>query len=204
MKNFILPLIIGLVVGAGAGYLIYKNNNHGINFADSKNWTPEEKDAFKSFYKQNAFSFITPSSKPIGYTTAVKLIKEFQQENQDSGTPMMYYDQNGLGTNLLRGYFIESTYLKKIVDDPTNAGVSVYLAADSTANANGIVNVYTLVYTAAKTNTDYNPNKPEDDATNPMYLNPDANGTAYDFIQPCPTYCGNFVTASVNPNPAKK
>ena len=207
MKNPILTLIIGLIVGAGVGYLICKktanypfaNYKHGFT---EKNLTQEERAIAKELYDSSAFK-LNAIADPVLNGDALQRINDFKTENHDSDYSLLTSD----GKEIV-GYFIKGTDLRTILKDPTVAGVSVYFAEDSKAGQSGYDHVYSLIFTGAKSNPNYNPNQPRSYAnsmySNPTATDPNANDSAFDFIQPCPIYCGNFDLTPETKTPAKK
>src|SRR5581483_2374829 len=177
MKNRVLLFIIGLIIGFASGYLLLGKGNHEVDFTD-KSFL----ERLKGFYRRESFGLTQDSvSHRISPALARVLISKYRSQNRKAIFPLRtIYD------SLLHGYYIDRRPLDTILMDKSFTGVSFYIAKDSAANAAGKTNrTFTLVYMGAKyvkqTNT---------------YINIDANGntaTPYDFIQPCPPYCGTFL-----------
>src|SRR5579872_2771529 len=139
MKKLVLPLIIGLALGLGVGYLIFRNNSSEVDFAN--------KSVFEKFYADSSFGFTgEPTSHRINPDTARMLIGKYRKQNRRG-----IFRLKTFGDSLLNGYYIDRAPLDTILMDKSFTGVSFYFAKDRKADSAGIKKrTYTLVYMGTK------------------------------------------------------
>lgn len=191
MKKLIVPFV-SLIIGFSAGYLICKKMNN-CPFADfdsksnfTKALTDQEKDILSKYYKNFVPKFSSPLST-IPTSDALTRIKAYQTQNQTSQFPLL----NTAGEQMI-GYFIDIKDIKAICSDTRGFdGISIYYATDAGIPSTSGERVYSLVFMGAKLNSSYDSTKPRS-LTNSRYTNPFSDGDTFDYLKPCPTYCGNF------------
>jgi hypothetical protein len=180
MKKNTFSIILALIVGIAAGYLIRKMSaGSGSNLADPTSWTDGEKEAFRNNYNQTTLKFggkITPN--PINNTKAKGMIKDFRTENERSPFPLLTVKKEPL-----RGFYIDRPSLEDALKAPGATGISFYFArADGTTAEK----TYTLVFIGANNRgTDAVPDITNNDGTK-------GENQAQDYIKPCPDHCGDF------------
>jgi hypothetical protein len=199
MKKLVLP-IITLIVGFIAGYYTSREKCPEISFADSKNLTAESKTQLNKLYADSSFGLADQDtiSHHISDSLAHVLIQEFQDQNGSALFPL-----KTINGQHLKGYFIDRKPLDFILKDKTFDGISVYFAKDSTAHVLGKTNrTFTLIYMGGK----YNKNYRAGVGTDTRILNVAATGTdsLYDFIKPCPDFCGGFISPTADKNKANR
>lgn len=89
----------------------------------------------------------------------------------------------------LKGFYIEREHLEEILADKRFTGIHFYLAKHH-EHQNTHDNVFTLVYTGARPNPDYDAvgANGKDGIRHAPYLN---DGEMYDDTKTCPDHCGD-------------
>ncbi|HEY8928864.1 MAG TPA: hypothetical protein VIM55_06720 [Mucilaginibacter sp.] len=184
----LLTLIIGIIIG----YAICQKTSDQP-FADfhtkgklTESLTEKEKAILTAYYKKFAPRFSSPLSV-VPTSDALKRIKAYQVKNHQSSYQLL----NTAGEEMV-GYFIDMNDIKHICNDTRSFdGISIFLATDAGSSSGSAELVYSLVFMGAKLNPNFDSTKPRS-LTNSRYTNPYSDNDTFDYLKPCPTYCGNF------------
>jgi hypothetical protein len=103
---------------------------------------------------------------------AINAIKDFQAINFGSNVILA-------PAGPLKGFYVDADSLKAVLSDPTFTGISFWIGKhlDHPGTTDKVLSIY---FTGAKPNP----------AAPPQFDNP---GDVYEYVNPCPTACGNLV-----------
>jgi hypothetical protein len=174
MKNPIVTLIIGLIIGFGIGYFVQSK------ISDSQIPSLNSKSSTVNIAKP--YTFRNPEDAVIGADVAKAAITNFVTiNNQDiqSGGGLYVFDSVANKTKPLEGFVIQKASIMDMMKTPNWNGLRVYFAKNPQFT-NPTARIFTFIVTA----------------TTPKVAggtdNTNDSGPIYDHVYPCPPNCGTL------------